>query len=81
MPDIRPSILPPLERSFRPAALWNRAYRTLVTQDAAARPFAIVLSSPEGAVSRHDSRVLGAGHPAAALNSIYAERLLKFLLW
>jgi predicted NBD/HSP70 family sugar kinase len=32
-------------------------------------------------VSRHDSRVLGAGHPQAALTLVYTERLLKFLLW
>ena len=35
----------------------------------------------DGAVFRHDSRVLSTGHPAAALTLIYAERLLKFLLW
>ncbi len=81
MLEVHPSLLPPLERNFRPAALWNRAYRALVSQDATARPFAIVLSSPDGGVSRHDSRVLGPGHAAAALNAIYAERLLKFLLW
>jgi predicted NBD/HSP70 family sugar kinase len=81
MIDVRPSILPPLERRFLPAALWNRSYRELVARDPGARRFTIVLSSPEGALSRHDSRVLAANHPAAALNLTYAERLLKFLLW
>ena len=81
MITVQPSLLPPLERNFLPAALWNRAYRALVAKDASARPLAIVLSSLDGAVSRHDSRVLGRGHPAAALTLIYAERLLKFLLW
>ena len=78
---VQPSLRPPLERCFTPAALWNRAYRALVAKDPGARPFAIVLSSPDGAVSRHDSRVLSREHPAAALNLTYAERLLKFLLW
>ena len=64
-----------------PAALWHRAYAALVAQDAGARPFALVLVRTDGAVFRHDSRVLSAGHPAAALTLIYAERLLKFLLW
>jgi predicted NBD/HSP70 family sugar kinase len=81
MLEIHPAILPPLERCFLPAALWNRAYRTMVAQDPGARPFAIVLSSSDGAVSRHDSHVLGREHPAAALSLVYAERLLKFLLW
>lgn len=81
MIDVRPSVLPPLEQHFLPAALWNKSYRALVARDAGARPFAIVLRSPGGAVARHDSRVLSAGHPAAALTLTYAERLLKFLLW
>jgi predicted NBD/HSP70 family sugar kinase len=81
MIDVRPSVLPPLEQNFLPAALWNKSYRALVARDSGARPFAIVLRSPGGAVSRHDSRVLSAGHPAAALTVTYAERLLKFLLW
>jgi predicted NBD/HSP70 family sugar kinase len=78
---LAPSLRPALERHFVPAVLWNRAYRALVAADPGARPFALVLRSPGGAVSRHDSRVLGAGHPQAALTLLYAERLLKFLLW
>ncbi|MBI5690222.1 MAG: ROK family protein [Verrucomicrobia bacterium] len=81
MLDLRPSVRPALERDFLPAALWNRAYRALVARDPGSRPFTIVLSSPGGAVSRHDSRVLAAAHPAAPLTLTYAERLLKFLLW
>ena len=76
-----PKMRPPLDPEFMPAALWRRAYAALVAQDAGARPFALVLVRTDGAVFRHDSRVLSAGHPAAALTLIYAERLLKFLLW
>ncbi len=76
-----PTMRPPLDPEFMPAALWHRAYAALVAQDAGARPFALVLVRTDGAVFRHDSRVLSAGHPAAALTLIYAERLLKFLLW
>jgi predicted NBD/HSP70 family sugar kinase len=78
---LAPSLRPSLERDFVPAALWNRAYGALVARDPGSRPLALVLRSPGGAVSRHDSRVLGAGHPQAALTLVYAERLLKFLLW
>jgi predicted NBD/HSP70 family sugar kinase len=41
----------------------------------------VVVSSTGGAVSRHETRVLGAGHPSAALTLTYVERLVKFLLW
>ncbi len=72
---------PSLDPEFSPAACWNRAYRARVAQDAGARPFAVVLVRPDGSAFRHDSRVLAAGHPAAADTFLYAERLLKFLLW
>ena len=81
MLDVRPSLLPPLEKNFAPAALWNRAYRAVVARDPSARPLAVVVSSTGGAVSRHDTRVLGAGHHSAALTLTYVERLVKFLLW
>lgn len=81
MIDVRPSLSPPLESNFAPAALWNRAYRALVSRDPSARPLAVVVSSTGGAVSRHETRVLGAGSPSAALTLTYVERLVKFLLW
>lgn len=81
MLKITPFIRPPLDEAFLPAALWNRAYRALVGLDPASRPFVIVLERPDGGASRHQSRVLSADHPSAALSLRYAERLLKFLLW
>jgi predicted NBD/HSP70 family sugar kinase len=81
MNALRPLVVPPLERDFCPAALWNRAYREQVAQDPGARPFALVLSSPGGAVSRLDGRLLRRDHPAGALSLRYVERLLKFFLW
>jgi hypothetical protein len=81
MLTVAPKIRPSLDPEFMPAALWQRAYQELVDKDSGARPFAMVLMRPDGTVFRHDSRVLGASSPAAALTLIYAERLLKFLLW
>ena len=72
---------PVLDPEFLPAALWQRGYRELVARDPGARPFAVVIVRPDGSVFRHESRVLAADHPAAALTLTYAERLLKFLLW
>ncbi len=76
-----PVLVPSLDPEFAPAAIWNRAYRARVAQDAGARPFAVVLVRPDGSAFRHDSRVLAANHPAATESLNYAERLLKFLLW
>ena len=81
MLPIAPKIVPPLEREFVPAALWNRAFRALVDADPKARPFALTLSKASGGTARVDGRLLAAGHPAAAANLIHVERLLKFLLW
>lgn len=81
MLKISPFFRPPLDPDFLPAALWNRAYRAVVSTDPHARTLVVVLERPDGGVSRHQSRVLSAGHPSAALSLRYAERLLKFLLW
>src|SRR5260221_14526675 len=81
MLDLPPFSRPPRGPGFRPAALWNRAYQSLVARDPGARPCPLALGRPDGTVSRHDTRVLGPAHPAAALNLEYVERLLKFLLW
>ena len=81
MMSVSPKLRPVLDPEFLPAALWQRAYRALVAADPGARPFALVLVRNDGAVFRHESRVLSATHPSAALTLIYAERLLKFLLW
>lgn len=78
---IESSLIPPLEPSFLPAARWNRRFRATVERDAHSRSFALALIRPDGTVFRHETRVLSAEHPQARLNFIYAERLLKFLLW
>jgi predicted NBD/HSP70 family sugar kinase len=81
MLDLQLRFPPALEPDFQPASLWNRAYHALVARDPGARPLALTLGRPDGTVSRHDTRVLGAAHPAAALNLRYVERVLKLLLW
>jgi predicted NBD/HSP70 family sugar kinase len=81
MLSVEPKLRPPLDPEFVPASLWNRAYRELVAKDPGSRTFSVVLVRPDGTAFRHDGRVLAADHPAASLNTTYAERLLKFLLW
>lgn len=81
MLTVLPSLRPELDAGFLPAVLWNRAYRALVAADRGARPLTLTLGRPDGTVFVHETRVLAAEHPAAALNLRHAERLLKFLLW
>src|ERR1017187_6646980 len=81
MHKIIPFVRPPLDPEVLPAPIWNRAYHALVATDSGARTLIIVLERPDGGASRHQSRILSADHPSAALSFRYAERLLKFLLW
>lgn len=74
-------IPPPLDPGFVPAALWTRAYQTLVAADSASRTVALVLRRPDGTVFRHSLRLLGTEHPEAGRTLRYVERHVKFLLW
>jgi predicted NBD/HSP70 family sugar kinase len=71
--------IPPLEASFRPASLVNRAFEQAV--EARGEPLVFSLEREGGRVSRFETRIFPADHPRAAENLPYAERLLKFLLW
>jgi predicted NBD/HSP70 family sugar kinase len=81
MLPVAPKVRSPLDPQFLPAALWHRAYAALVANDPGARPFSIVLMRPDSSVFRHDTRVLSATHSGASFTQLFAERLLKFLLW
>jgi len=78
---IEPSHQPPLEPSFRPAVLANRAFRAEVAASGAGVPMALALERPDGSVSRYDTMVFPEGHARAEANLMYVERLVKFLLW
>lgn len=76
---IEPSIKPPLDEGFRPAILANRAF--LRSIGPAGVPLVIGLARGEDQISRFETRVLPDGHEGAAGSLVYAERLLKMLLW
>jgi predicted NBD/HSP70 family sugar kinase len=78
---IAPSLAPPLDPSFRPAVLANRAFRQEVDRSAGGVPLVLALERPDGAVSRFETEVLPEGHPRADVNLMYVERICKFLLW
>jgi predicted NBD/HSP70 family sugar kinase len=76
-----PRFIPPLDPSFRPASLANRAFRAQVEQSDGGIPLLIALERGQGEVSRYETRIFSPGHPQASANLMYVERLLKFLLW
>jgi predicted NBD/HSP70 family sugar kinase len=78
---IEPRVLPPLDPGFRPAVLANRHFREEVARDGGGVPLVIGLERSQGELSRYETRVFPDGHPRAAANLAYAERLFKFLLW
>jgi predicted NBD/HSP70 family sugar kinase len=78
---IAPAFVLPLDPGFRPAALANRAFRQAVEGSGDGVPLVIGLERDEGARSRFETQVFPEGHPLAAANLPYVERLVKFLLW
>lgn len=78
---VPPSIVPPLDPAFRPAALANRAFRAEVATSGVGVPLALALERSDGVVSRYDTVAFPDGHPRAEANLAYAERIVKFLLW
>lgn len=78
---IKPKFVPPLDAGFRPAVLANRAYRQEVEAAGAGVPLVIGLERADGSVSRFETAVFPDDHPRAGANLMFAERLVKFLLW
>ncbi|MBI3985395.1 MAG: ROK family protein [Lentisphaerae bacterium] len=76
-----PGIVPPLDRTFRPAALANRRFETEVRESNRGVHLIIALEADGGSVSRYETQVFPPDHERQAANKVYAERLLKFLLW
>ena len=78
---VKPRFVPPLDEDYRPAVLANRAFLKAVEASGAGVPLVLGLERGDGSVSRFETRVFPDGHEKADANRLYAERLLKFLLW
>jgi predicted NBD/HSP70 family sugar kinase len=77
----KPRFVPTLDADFRPASLANRSYRQEVEASAVGVPLVIGLERPDGSLSRYETGVFPDGHPRAVTSTVYAERIVKFLLW
>ena len=81
LPLIEPAFVPPLDPNFRPAVLANRAFRRAVRESGAGVRLVLGLERMNGSLSRFETVVFPDDHPQAGANLVYAERLVKFLLW
>ena len=75
----KPRVLPPLDQDFRPAVLFNHGFLEKAAKDG--QPLVIGLQRGEEEFSRYETTILSGGHPEYALNYLYVERIVKFLLW
>ena len=78
---VKPKFVPPLDEGFRPAVLANRMFQKEVQDSGTGVPLLLGLERADGSVSRFETKVFPDTHPRAAANLMYAERLVKFLLW
>jgi predicted NBD/HSP70 family sugar kinase len=72
-------IIPPFDPDFLPASLFNRRFRERAGKNGL--PLRLALERADGSVSTFTSVVLPPGGENTALNQLYVERIVKFLLW
>lgn len=78
---IHPGIRPLLDSQYHPAVLANRAFRSAARETGRLVRIEVALERSPESVSRFEAELLPVDHPKAAQNFLFAERLLKFLLW
>jgi predicted NBD/HSP70 family sugar kinase len=78
---VKPRFVPPLDEGFRPAVLANHRFQQEVEDSGMAVRLVLGLERADGSVSRFETRVLPEDHVRSNANLVYAERLVKFLLW
>lgn len=78
---VAPKFVPPLDPDFRPAVLANHAFVKEVEDSGVGVPLVLALERADGSISRYETVAFPEGHERAEANLMYAERLVKFLLW
>ncbi len=78
---IAPKFVPEIDPGFLPAVLWNKAYRECCAKTPDAAPLTICLARPDNTASSFKTVCLPHAGEYVALNKIYVERIVKFLLW
>ncbi len=78
--NITPLFTPCLDPHFVAPALWNKAYQALVAATPDASPIELALTRLDGTCFRWASKLLPHVGDNIALNNLYVERSIKFLL-
>src|SRR2546430_11092018 len=78
---VAPRLVPPLDPSFRPAALANRRFLAEALAAKNSVPVKLALEQADGSVFHFDTRFFPEDHPQAVNNFVFIERIVKFLLW
>ncbi len=76
-----PKVVPPLDPSFRPAALAHRVFAARAAASPGALPLRLALEQADGSVFHFSGKFLPPGDPESRANFFFLERLVKFLLW
>jgi site-specific recombinase XerD len=71
IPLIKPRVIPPLDDSFRPAVLRDRAFLDAVYSSGEEVPLVIALKQDDGSVSTFKTQVFPSHHKLASTNLFY----------
>ena len=77
----KPKVIPPLDKKFLPAVLWNHVFLDAVRSSGNGVPLVVGLERGDGSVSIFKTEIFPSHHEKFSLNLFYAERLVKILLW
>jgi predicted NBD/HSP70 family sugar kinase len=77
----KPGLIPLLDPEFQPAALFNKEYTEKAGVSGSSEPLIIALERSEDLISTYKTIVFSDGSGHEAESCIYAERLVKTLLW
>lgn len=72
---------PELHPTFTPAAIWNREFQKRTAACEHAEDVALTIAQPNGVATVFTTKLLPHEGDHQALNFMYIERALKFLLW
>ncbi|MGO8816027.1 MAG: ROK family protein [Terriglobia bacterium] len=77
----KPQFIPPLHATFTPAVNFNRHFCDFVNKSGHGVPLVIGLERGDNSLSVYRTVCLDEGAESADLNLVYAERVVKMLLW
>lgn len=78
--EVHPGVVPPLDASFLPAALFTREYLKLA-KDLGQEPLCVALERGDRSVSSYSTVVIPPSKGHADATRLYVERIVKALLW